>query len=338
MLRNPCVGAGESMMRSRRSQQALLRWLGLVLFCGALGVSPREAFAQETPPDEAAQARDQEARRLFEAGRAAYVEEKYQDALNYFQQSHEMSGRPQLLFNVGQAADRVGQRETAAQAFRDYLAAVPDAENRAEVEARIAELESDGTVSSSTLTVEAERDQAAGRDGLYLRGGVGLGVFSDSFNRNLGAGVEATASGATFATEGAIGYAVQPGLVIAAFMAMEWAQASKIEAAGVTRDDASVGVLLMLGAMVDWYLKPHRGWHLQGGLAVGRLSVQGGDSDVIDHTPVGGALLLGGGHEWPLDGKLAIGVLGRLTVSQLKGDEFTHNVGALSVLCSLTFF
>lgn len=327
-------------MASQRSQQSLSRCLGVALVWLAVLAQPRTGFAQETAPDEASQARDQEARRLFEAGRAAYVEEKYQDALNYFQQAHELSGRPQLLFNIGQAADRAGQRETAAQAFRDYLAAVPDAENREEVETRIAELESsESDVSTSTLTVgaDADADQAQGRDALYLRGALGLGVFSDAFNHNLGE-LKGTYAGGTLAGEIAVGFAIKPGLALAGFAAMEWGQAREITVGDVTFKDESVGVLLMLGAMADWYLNPSKGWHLQGGLALSRLSVQGGESGVIDHSPVGGALVLGGGYEWRLKTGISLGVLGRATATQLKGDEYTHNVVALSLLCSATMF
>jgi cell division septation protein DedD len=56
-----------------------------------------------------------------------------------------------MLFNIGQVADRLRQDEKALSAFRSYLEQVPDAGNRAEVEARIAALE----------RAEAERKAAA---------------------------------------------------------------------------------------------------------------------------------------------------------------------------------
>lgn len=333
-----CVGASVSTNESNSLLSAARRVPCVVaLMCAGWVFQPAPLNAQVVAPDAESQARDVEARRLFEAGRSAYVEQKYQDALNYFQEAHALSERPQLLFNVGQAADRLGQREAAAQAFRDYLAAVPDAHNRAEVEARIAELEAPENVEGGGEVSASALAAGSGRDGLYLRGALGLGVFSDDFSRNLGE-LKATASGASLASEVAVGVALKPGLALAGFVAVEWTQAREIKVGDIAFADQSVGLLFMLGGMVDWYFNPLQGWHVQGGLALSRLSVQGGEGGVVDHSPVGGALLLGGGHEWRVQDKVSMGVLGRITASQLKGDEFTHNLFALSVLFSVTMF
>jgi tetratricopeptide (TPR) repeat protein len=83
---------------------------------------------------------DAEARSLFEAGRTAYDEGRYDNALRYFQQAYELSGRPELLFNVGSAADRLRRDDEALAAFEAYLEARPGADNRRAVEARIAVL------------------------------------------------------------------------------------------------------------------------------------------------------------------------------------------------------
>jgi len=84
---------------------------------------------------------DAEARGVFEAGRAAYAAGRYEDALQYFQRAYELSGRSQLLYNVGQAADRLRQDERALDAFKRYLAETPNPGNREEVETRIQILE-----------------------------------------------------------------------------------------------------------------------------------------------------------------------------------------------------
>lgn len=328
------------MINERRTQVALLGWTGVMIALLTAVLFPIDRACAQTPPSDDAAVRDQDARRLFEAGREAYVDEKYQDALNYFQQSHDLSQRPQLLFNVGQAADRLGQRERAAEAFRGYLAAVPDAGNRAEVEARIAELEAaDPPPAPASITGIPDLPDGARqpRDGLYLRGAIGGGGFSDEFGRNIG-GAQVTASGGTAALELAVGVALDPGLALAAVFAVEWAQADQLKAGGVTVQDGSVGVLVAFGGMLDWYLDPAKGWHVQAGLAGSRLTVTGGASGVVDHTPVGGALLLGGGYEWTVDDALSIGVLGRITGSRLNGDSFNHNLIAVSVLCSVTRF
>ncbi|MFK7985496.1 MAG: tol-pal system YbgF family protein [Sandaracinaceae bacterium] len=111
-------------MRGRVLAGLLLGWL-----------STAPALAQ--PAD----AQDQEARALFEAGSAAYGQGEFERALDYFQRAHELSGRPQMLFNIGTTHDRLGDRESAIAHLRRYLSALPDADNRAFVERRLEVLE-----------------------------------------------------------------------------------------------------------------------------------------------------------------------------------------------------
>lgn len=102
---------------------------------GQKSASPAAAGAAPETADDAV------ARGLFQAGKAAYEAGKYEDALGFFEQAHARSGRPQLLFNIGQAAERMRLDEKALEKFRAYLTQVPDAANRMDVEARIRQLE-----------------------------------------------------------------------------------------------------------------------------------------------------------------------------------------------------
>jgi tetratricopeptide (TPR) repeat protein len=99
-------------------------------------VLPLEGVAR-AQADEA----DYEARSLFEAGESAFADGRYEDALERFEAAYEMSPRPMLLFNIGNTADRLRREERAVEAYRGYLDALPEAPNRAEVEARIRILE-----------------------------------------------------------------------------------------------------------------------------------------------------------------------------------------------------
>ncbi|UJR81395.1 tetratricopeptide repeat protein [Sandaracinus amylolyticus] len=81
---------------------------------------------------------DSEARSLFEAGAAAFADGRYEDALGHFRRSYELSGRPELLYNIGQAHDRLRHDAEAVAAFEEYIAAVPDAAQREEIAARLA--------------------------------------------------------------------------------------------------------------------------------------------------------------------------------------------------------
>jgi hypothetical protein len=101
------------------------------------------AQAQQAPGDGApvSDSSDEVARGLFQAGKAAFEGGSYNEALGFFEQAYVRSGRPQLLFNIGQAADRLRQDQKALDSFRQYLAKVPEAANRVEVESRIAAIE-----------------------------------------------------------------------------------------------------------------------------------------------------------------------------------------------------
>ncbi len=112
-----------------------MRSLLMVLTCVLAAAAPAMAQAPEFD------AADLTARGLFERGRVAYEIGQYNEALSLFQQAYDNSRRPRLLYNIGQAADRLRLNRTALKAFQVYLEEVPDAENRVEVENRIRVLE-----------------------------------------------------------------------------------------------------------------------------------------------------------------------------------------------------
>ncbi|MBX3268957.1 MAG: tetratricopeptide repeat protein [Sandaracinaceae bacterium] len=85
-----------------------------------------------------------EARALFEAGLAAYEGGRFEEALRYFQRSYELSGRPELLNNIGTAAERAREDQLALSAYESFLERVEPTEAnapaRARAETRIADL------------------------------------------------------------------------------------------------------------------------------------------------------------------------------------------------------
>ncbi|HTU63997.1 MAG TPA: hypothetical protein VMF89_36275, partial [Polyangiales bacterium] len=112
-------------------------WLGLLraarlsLLITGLALPREGAYAQASP---GVSERDVQARRLFEQGREAYSDGRYRDAWAYFHEAYQLSGRPELLFNIGQTADRLGQEGDALRAFSMYLERLPAAPNRKDVE------------------------------------------------------------------------------------------------------------------------------------------------------------------------------------------------------------
>jgi tetratricopeptide (TPR) repeat protein len=101
----------------------------------ALSISAGAAHGQDVAGDP-----DAEARVLFEAGVYAFNGDRYAEALEHFERSYALSRRPKLLYNIGLAADRLQEEERALESFEAYLHELPDAENRVDVEARIAVL------------------------------------------------------------------------------------------------------------------------------------------------------------------------------------------------------
>jgi tetratricopeptide (TPR) repeat protein len=67
--------------------------------------------------------------------------ERYGEAAREYEMAFEAKQDPALLFNIGQAYRHAGELAKAIVAFRSYLRRVPDAENRAEVQQRIGEMQ-----------------------------------------------------------------------------------------------------------------------------------------------------------------------------------------------------
>src|SRR5690349_4481418 len=81
-------------------------WSALIAWSVFAVAGAPSALAQSNAAARAPQ-QDAHARDLFEQGRVAYQEARYDVALDLFTQSYALSKRPQLLNNIGQAADRL---------------------------------------------------------------------------------------------------------------------------------------------------------------------------------------------------------------------------------------
>lgn len=88
-----------------------------------------------------AQTDDERARTHFEAGRSYYEQARYEDGAREFQESFDLSGRPELLLNISQAEERALHYDAAITAAERYLDVVPNATDRKTVEERIASLQ-----------------------------------------------------------------------------------------------------------------------------------------------------------------------------------------------------
>lgn len=335
----------------------------------ALDEPPEQTLAAEpSGPEIGQQEADAKARDLFERGRQAYGEGQYRDAWDYFRQAYLLSKRPELLYNVGQSADRMRMDREALEAFELYLARLPDAENRKEVENRVRALQErlrsdQGEVAQAPETLDddpayATSDDEPGesggkswfaegepaqssampaggqpeRQGWYASVGLGFGLLRDSVS-NLSQ--DLTLGSPTLVGQAALGHQVlEPGLVLGGALMFEWGLSPQVGDL-----DIESANLTMLGAFADFYLDPHReGWHLMGALAFASLSLTDRTGALGGENAHGGALVVGGGYEWPLAREWGIGVLGRLTLAKVDQDTGKHAVGVLSVLCNATWF
>jgi len=121
-----------------------------------LGVGSLARAQDEGPPDT-----DAEARASFDVGLRAYGDGRFEDALRSFRYAYSLSQRPELLYNIGTCQDRLRRDEEALASFEAYLEAVPDAENRATVRARIEVLRDIVAEADGGESTPEERELAA---------------------------------------------------------------------------------------------------------------------------------------------------------------------------------
>lgn len=82
------------------------------------------------------------ARDHYQAGRALFEEGRYRDALAEFARADAVVSSPMNRYNIALCHERLGNDQAAISEYRAYLRALPDADNRRDVEARISALES----------------------------------------------------------------------------------------------------------------------------------------------------------------------------------------------------
>jgi tetratricopeptide (TPR) repeat protein len=82
-----------------------------------------------------------QAKQSFTQGAQAYREARYKDAIDLFLRANQLDPHPELIFNVGQAYEKLGDVPAALRSYREYLRLSPGVADRATVEASIKNLE-----------------------------------------------------------------------------------------------------------------------------------------------------------------------------------------------------
>ncbi|WP_158542538.1 PEGA domain-containing protein [Lujinxingia litoralis] len=104
-------------------------------------------------PAASAQENVEQARARFMEGRTYYDNDQYEQAAAAFLESYELSGRSELLYNVGQAYRLAGMLSEAETYFQRYLAELPGAANAEEVAETIIEIQQTIAATLATLSV-----------------------------------------------------------------------------------------------------------------------------------------------------------------------------------------
>ena len=91
----------------------------------------------------------------YDDAMVAFHASDVQRALEGFTRAYELGGPAILSFDMAVCFDRLSRRQDAVQSYQRYLTLVPDASNRAEVEARIEVLSSEPRLATRLATSEA---------------------------------------------------------------------------------------------------------------------------------------------------------------------------------------
>lgn len=118
----------------------LLATVLLAATTSAALAQPAPAPAPAPPPAPTPEQTRAEAKALYEKGNTHYNLGEYDEAIEAFKKAYELSQAPGLLFNIAQSFRLKKDYEQASHFYETYLRLKPDAPNRADVEARIAEM------------------------------------------------------------------------------------------------------------------------------------------------------------------------------------------------------
>lgn len=111
-----------------------MRFLISVTFSLVCLASASRVVAQSPPSHDEKIA---EAKTAFSAGTRAYAEGDFDTALGQFRRAYELTGSPDLLYNIATVSDRMRLDQEALEAYEGYLEARPDSVDREHVASRI---------------------------------------------------------------------------------------------------------------------------------------------------------------------------------------------------------
>ncbi len=138
-----------------------------------LSAARAETLPAAPDPAVVTEADDARARELFENGAALYDEGRYEDAIAAWREAWRLSGRPLLLFNMANAAERLARWSEAAALLNRYRAFAPQ-EEREVLERRIENIERRAAAAPALPSEAPARRSAVLPITLFAAGGAGL--------------------------------------------------------------------------------------------------------------------------------------------------------------------
>jgi tetratricopeptide (TPR) repeat protein len=112
----------------------------LLALCVATLIPSLATGASADETDKAPDAVDA-ARQRYQAAVQAYGEHRYKDAIDLFLAANRASPNPAYAYNIGLAYEDLGDADNALLWYRNYLRDLPNAPDRPEIEARVANAE-----------------------------------------------------------------------------------------------------------------------------------------------------------------------------------------------------
>ena len=219
---------------------AQLVWLGALAAALLSSLTPA-AHAQ--PPS------------AYELGQRAFEAGRYDEALTQYQRAYDQTGDADVLYDIGLTQDLLG-KPGALDSFERYLAARPDAPNRARIEARIKELRAAHGAPSGTATQSGPAEAASTAEAPHERGRGGSKIAPWLV---LGGGVVVAGVGAGLLIKGssdakAINDVTLDDGIFWSSRAADASRADTLRKAGMAT--LAVGAAAAVGGL-DWYAVGH---------------------------------------------------------------------------------
>jgi tetratricopeptide (TPR) repeat protein len=126
---------------------------------------PRTTSSSATP-EPSAEAR-QQAKQRYEEGVEAYQAGLYELSIEYFNAADRLAPSAALSFNIGRAYEKLGERQRAVAAYRDYLERAPASQHSMLARSRIAALtEPEEPAPESEQAAAAAEGKSSGSEGV----------------------------------------------------------------------------------------------------------------------------------------------------------------------------